>query len=110
MKGIIKGQHRQGDVLVQEIKAPKELDFKRIDPENGRVVLAYGEVTGHSHSLDAARVELFEAPGGRRYLRMLAPSALEHQEHGPHTLRGTTWHEVIRQREYAPEAIHNVED
>ncbi len=53
---------RQGDVLVLEIDdIPK--DARRVPRDDGRVVLAYGEVTGHAHAIRARRRR---APGTRR--------------------------------------------
>jgi hypothetical protein len=73
-------------------------------------VLAYGEVTGHSHRLeDPTAAEVMEFKGVR-YVRVTAESVrLVHEEHGPITLpRGfyRFWH----QREYTPGAIRRVVD
>ena len=74
--------------------------------EDGRVILAHGEVTGHSHEVRAGRLtalindfgdplvlddesvdlpamEYFEEPNGRRVLCVTRPCVLRHQEHGP---------------------------
>lgn len=104
--------------------------------EDGRVILAHGEMTGHAHEVVAAEAttdpalpacEYFEEPDGRRVLLVLRPCVLRHQEHGPIRLDparpvqfrqgdvlGTpigdgAWH-IQRQREYTPEAIRNVAD
>jgi len=54
-------------------------------------------------------VKFFETEGSRRLLRVTEPKTLEHDEHDPIPLpRGNP--EVIRQREYSPEAIRNVAD
>jgi hypothetical protein len=45
-------QGRQGDVLVTKLdKRVKDGRLKPIEPENGGVVLAHGEVTGHYHAV-----------------------------------------------------------
>lgn len=96
--------------------------------ENGRVVLAHGEATGHCHEvlaemdLDLPAAEFFEEPSGRRVLFVTRPCVLRHQEHGPIALdphkpemyrQGDVlllplgpgaWH-VRRQSEYMPEKI-----
>ncbi len=46
---------REGDVLVREVST-KEFNRQRgaeLPDENGRVILARGEATGHNHSIDA---------------------------------------------------------
>jgi len=107
--------------------------------ENGRVILAHGELTGHHHEvvdasavLDPAEVEIpaadfFEEPDGRRVLLVNRPCVLRHQEHAPIALDpaigvqarqgdvllnpiGPGAWAVIRQREYSPEEIRNVAD
>lgn len=120
--------YRQGDVLLvavrpliaKGIKAGRDLREK----ETERVVLAYGEVTGHAHVVlsgketgrGKGRVEFFEAAEGLD-VQGLAPvlrvsgraAELRHDEHQTIVLpRGT--YRVIRQREYSPEAIRQVAD
>ncbi len=100
---------RQGDVLlIPVLKRDMRLARTAIEPENGRVILAYGEATGHHHSLSAKVANLTERDG-KRYLRVLADSPLEHQEHDPILVPKGTYL-VVRQVEYAPEAIRNVQD
>jgi len=102
--------YRQGDVLLIPINdagvgASSSLKVK---PVNGRIILAFGEATGHHHSLKANVGSLFERDQ-KRYLRMDIEAPLEHQEHGAILIpRGT--YQVIIQREYSPEAIRNVQD
>lgn len=102
--------------------------------ERGRLILAHGEVTGHCHEVIAVDVgdaippaDFFEEPSGRRVLLASRPCALRHDEHGLITLDpakptqvrqgdvflnpiGDGAWEVIRQREYAPDAIRQVAD
>lgn len=57
--------------------------------EDGRIVLARGEQTGHCHEVLAAdavslpEAQYFEEPDGTRMLLILQPCLLTHQEHGP---------------------------
>lgn len=99
------------------------------------IVLALGEVTGHSHQVIGIGVDtdlvpaaqFFEEPDGRRVLLVDRPCQLVHQEHGliqldpakPVQVRqgdvlltplGNGAWEVIRQREYSPQEIRNVAD
>ena len=103
---------RQGDVLVKRIKAmPKNL--KPAAAEGGRLVLAHGEATGHHHSFALSdRVALFreDGSGGGLFLSITdAPAPLEHQEHTALVLDPGDY-QVVRQREYSPDAIRRVED
>lgn len=103
--------YRQGDVLIVPVKAlPKNLE--PVDREQGRVVLAHGEVTGHAHAIKDQKAALFRDPKlAAIFMNVSAdgPVALEHEEHATiHIPPGN--YQVIRQREYSPEAIRNVAD
>lgn len=97
---------RHGDILVSSADAiPEGAKALR------HLVLAEGELTGHSHRIaekDAAA--LFRTLDGRMFLNVTADRAtLVHQEHGPIALdRGI--YRVWRQREYAPNEIRVVRD
>lgn len=84
-------------------------DAKPVPREDGRIILAHGEVTGHAHAIVGDGVDLLETPDGRRFLQLVAPQELTHEEHGTINLPEGTY-EVIRQSEYSPEAIRNVAD
>jgi hypothetical protein len=102
--------YRQGDVLLvaRSAKIPKSAMLTPRD--NGRVVLAYGEVTGHAHALLDDGVDLYEdAAKEVRVLKVDALSSLVHEEHGTITLAPGLY-DVIQQREYTPDAIRNVAD
>ena len=101
-------QIRQGDVFVELIAAlPDGLAVKAAD--HGRLVLAYGEVTGHAHALDATLGELFEDREGTLYLRLDAPGSLTHEEHAAISLSPGTYR-ITHQREYAPGEMRRVAD
>ncbi len=92
---------RQGDVLLVPVA-----DMPRgrtIEPEGGRLVLARGEATGHHHSVAVEDGELVDAAEGI-FLRIMAPTPLEHQEHAALTLQPGVYR-VHCQREYSPGAI-----
>jgi len=105
-------QIRQGDVLIVPVEqVPATAKPK---PTQDRVVLAYGEVTGHHHSFDASAggVALLEVPGAvveEVYVTVDRLSALEHQEHGTVLVEPGVGR-VIRQRQYAPAEIRSVAD
>lgn len=100
--------YRQGDVLIEEVEQLPE-DIKPVARENGMVVLAHGEATGHHHSFSAGSAALLETPTGERFLTLRRRATLKHQEHDPIALPPGDYR-VRRQREYSPEAIHNVAD
>lgn len=106
---------RQGDVLVVPTKVKPTTSAKRIT-DHGRVILAYGEVTGHAHEVIGVdngdvvpAMELFEEPDGTRLLVVKREALIQHEEHGRIGL-APGGYQVIRQREYSPEAIRNVAD
>lgn len=149
---------RQGDVLIRPVASIPD-GLKKVPLDKGRVILAYGEVTGHAHAVIgdveflAADLEEME----QRFLRVEASQEFEvpvfgeqklvghtkerivfetgeiqemgepifkaeqagtemvpgaqivHEEHATVTLPPGEY-EVIRQREYAPEAPQWVAD
>ena len=105
--------YRQGDVLLIAVdKIPTKTT--KVPRENGRVVLAHGEVTGHHHSVVEDGVELVsseEANELRMWLSVTTtePVPLTHQEHDTITIPPGEY-EVRRQREYTPEQIRQVQD
>lgn len=56
--------YRQGDVFLSPVAAVPATSTKT-KRDNGRVVLAYGEVTGHAHAIHGAGATLLEGPEGR---------------------------------------------
>ena len=78
----MKFQARQGDVFIQAVtkipKGAKEL--------MGDVILAFGEVTGHSHQIvlspkDRHKVRYWDV-NAERFLQVIERVALTHEEHG----------------------------
>lgn len=49
--------------------------------ESGSIVLAHGEVTGHSHRIPHRSATLYRDEQDARFLRATAPVALKHEEH-----------------------------
>jgi len=102
--------YRQGDVLIERItKTPRKTQPVKRDA--GRIVLAYGEVTGHAHAIASRAAELTETELGERFLRVLAEGgvALRHEEHATIQIPQGDYR-IRQQREYSPEAIRNVAD
>ena len=102
-------QVRQGDVLVESTTRTIPEGAPSRAAEAGRVILAHGEVTGHAHAVaepDSARLyDLDDVT----LLAVDALTALTHDEHGTVVLTEGT-HEVIRQVEYTPAEIRDVQD
>lgn len=102
---------RQGDVIILSTNSiPK--GAKPVPRENGRIVLAHGEVTGHCHAIDSDDA-LFLATDleemSDRFLKVDEEVQVVHDEHEAITLPAGDY-VVRRQLEYSPEAIRNVAD
>ncbi len=98
--------YRQGDVLLLPTRVPASA--QELPVERGPLVLAGGERTGHSHSIDAACARLL-AYRERRFIRVEQPTCLTHQEHSPIPIPPGEY-EVIRQVEYSPFLVRRVAD
>jgi len=109
---------RQGDVILVPIEeVPAAWTVGR---EDGRVVLAHGEVTGHSHAIVDERAELL-APDGSTFVTVdeaaelyllvhgTEPVDLVHEEHATVGVTPGAYR-VQRMREYAPEAPRRLAD
>lgn len=107
--------YRQGDLLfVQLSKTEAEKligDAKPVARENGRIILAHGETTGHMHAVIHSAAKLFqvEAVAEQRILIAPVPVRVYHEEHAAVSLPVGAFR-VIRQREYSPEEIRRVMD
>lgn len=98
--------YRQGDVLFRAINSlPSKTATVRA---SGHII--EGEATGHIHRLETlTQAEVLEIENGL-YLRVGEEGVrIIHEEHAPIILPHGDY-EVIRQREYSPEAIRNVAD
>lgn len=103
--------YRQGDVMIRQVaKLPK--DATEVQTK-GRIVLAYGEVTGHAHAIterEAKEYTMAEAAGAvRRFLKVVSEATVRHEEHAPIPLPPGVY-EIVQQREYHPEELRNVAD
>ncbi|HZD08626.1 MAG TPA: hypothetical protein VE176_10275 [Candidatus Limnocylindrales bacterium] len=105
---------RQGDVLLVRVDAlPKGA---RDITEDGRIVLAEGEMTGHAHAVHEpltkatpnGKARLWNA-GDERYIQVLETTALRHEEHAAIPLEPGVYR-VGLQREYSPDEIRSVAD
>lgn len=90
---------RQGDVYVIPVEDIPE-DAIALERDAGRVVLAYGEVTGHAHAIAAEGATLLRTTEGERFLRIVgAPAPLIHEEHATLEVAPGTYR-IVTQREW----------
>ncbi len=109
-------QIRQGDILLRKVAntSAKKEDLvdgmaliagnpaTMIEPEEGRVILARGERTGHAHAVDAEVSQLWEAFGELR-LVVTDETELVHEDHPTLTVEPGVY-EVILQEDWRPGA------
>lgn len=101
----------QGDILIQQI-AELPRGATPVHPENGRLVVAHGEATGHHHSFGAdGAITLFrdDGAGSALFAEVLTPASLEHQEHSTIVLPPGKFR-FVRQRTMQSGAIRRVQD
>lgn len=84
--------------------------------EQGRIVLAHGEVTGHAHAIVSKHATLYETTDdaeaarlGTRILATTATTRLAHEEHDPIEIPKGEWGVRI-QRQYDAGTARRVED
>lgn len=99
-------QYRQGDVLLEKMdNLPPEAVRQEDD---GRIVLALGEATGHAHAISTKHATRYQWQGDM-LIDVEETSELVHEEHAAITLEPGIYRKV-QQREYSPETIRNVAD
>lgn len=99
-------QFRQGDVLLVKVDGlPEGAVAQEVED---RIVLAYGEVTGHAHAVNMDSAVLYRS-NGEDLLKVHKATALVHEEHSPIALDPGVY-KVVRQREYTPQEIRRVSD
>ena len=104
-------QVRQGDVFLEASRLKKiPAEAVKVEPQNGRVVLRYGEATGHHHSVDSRTAELWQLPDGWMLLKVSEPTTLDHQEHAAAPFAPGLWVVPQEQVEYTPAEIRRVAD
>ena len=106
---------RQGDVLLVAIAAiPPEAAAHQ---SQERIVLAYGEVTGHAHAIAVEEAQEFRTKTpvpvfdwqAERFLQVEVKALLKHEEHSTIKIPAGRY-AVVRQREYSPAALRMVSD
>ena len=112
-------QFRQGDVFVERVEDGELPDGAvELARDNGRVVLAYGEVTGHAHAIAERTATLFSKPDNQDRWLVIgwadgvpegSAATIRHEEHAPISLAPGLYR-ITHQREYAPGEIRRVAD
>ena len=98
---------RQGDVLIVPVSKKKQ--GTKVKRDNGRVILAYGEVSGHAHAILDKSVVMTETKDDEVFIDVPDGATLTHEEHGTILLPSGVY-EIKRQVEYTPEEIRVVAD
>jgi hypothetical protein len=115
---------RQGDVLLTLV-ATLPNGCTEVPLDKGRIVLAYGEATGHAHAIAdhgisakaaaeiaeaaIARAKLWRAPSGERFLDVRETVHLKHEEHTQHAIPPGIY-QIPTQVEYTPAELRRVAD
>jgi len=118
----VPAQYRQGDVLLVETKSIPADAHETNRDEHGRIVLAYGEVTGHAHAfrgkgvcgftkLDNNEVEFLLVQDGGGSGAILNHELVSGQkaEHDAQTIPPGKF-ELAQQVEYSPAELVRVSD
>jgi hypothetical protein len=109
-KEIQMNQFRQGDVFICQITDAVPASAVEVPKDAGRVILAYGEVTGHAHAIHSRAVMFRDDGLAQTFLAVSAGGAeLVHEEHGKISIPEGNY-QVTIQREYSPEGLRNVAD
>lgn len=98
--------YRQGDVLLVSEQLPENAEELEIED---RIVIAWGEVTGHAHAISRLQARLYANADVRYLVVSDAGADLTHEEHSTiHLAPGT--YRVVHQREYIPQSSRLVLD
>lgn len=89
---------RQGDVALETVDTVPE-GCTPVAPVEGRLILAWGEVTGHHHSVPASVATLVKDREGTMFLTVDELTAVRHQTHFAGDVKPGTYRVRI-QREY----------
>jgi hypothetical protein len=90
--------YRQGDVFLRAVLSIPA-NAQPVMRDAGRIILAYGEATGHAHAIDAPESEatLLSVSENERFLHLVSAVDLVHEEHSTIHLPAGSY-AVVRQR------------
>lgn len=102
---------RHGDVILVPVDVvPSEFPLAK---HNGACVLAWGEITSHSHQLrvkNPENLKVFQL-GPKLYVQLLEVGTLTHEEHKTIEIQpGTYRRDMEREYDYAMESFRTVID
>lgn len=89
-------QYRQGDILLVKVTRLPASAVRETNKD--RIVLAYGEATGHAHAISSNFAQAFRT-NSQRFLEAYEGAVLVHEEHSAIPLAQGTY-QIIRQREF----------
>ncbi len=103
---------QQGDVLVFSVSQDQwPQNLRRVEKENGRLVLAKGEATGHAHTIADPAADLFSNDSGELFLTASGEITVSHEEHKPITLSpGQYKIGIVREVDPFADEVRNVQD
>lgn len=101
-----KTNYRHGDVLVIPAKIPD--GATEVKKKGDDLILAEGEVTGHSHRFPAGAAKMLKW-NDKTYLRVTKRAALSHEEHKALSLPEGDY-EIKIQQDYEPSGWKRVVD
>ena len=90
-------EDQQGDVIFRRINKIDEKSLTTITSS----IIQEGEATGHAHRLTSGDYSFYSSPNNRRFLRVINPATITHEEHAPITLEPGEY-EIGIVREYDP--------
>lgn len=103
---------QQGDVLLKKALIPSKATPTPFDG-----VLQHGEATGHKHAIENFAADetdvvyLTDASTGKRYLRLIRPRRVLHEEHKPIEIpAGDYALEIVREYDHFDEEARAVID
>lgn len=102
--------YRQGDITlmpVNDISLDAAEEVK--SPMKGHTVLAWGEVTGHFHSIISRDAKQFRL-GDKEYVQVHRSTHLRHQEHSPTELPAGVYQKIIAREYESPGKTRQVVD
>src|ERR1700759_1629806 len=106
--------HRQGDVILVKVETT-ETEAKKVQPGQ-RVILAHGEVTGHTHALlldapakRAPKQPVFDA-AAERYIQVVSDATLRHEEHHAAILKAGKYEIGVQVEAGPPNMLRRVAD
>lgn len=106
-------QVQQGDVIGRRVDRVPEGARVVAPRDDGRYVIAEGEVTGHAHVIDAAPGVTLHEADGLMYLEVADghEAVQTHEEHGPATWWPCVWEiGTVREKDWFQQVVRPVVD